>query len=78
MRTNTTFPENNNLLGDLSISESYKNQCSVSKQCSGKGCKKIAKNLLMISFVNKRGYFCDECTHDLLSEQLAVRLSPSS
>ena len=75
---NNTISEDNNLFADLTISESYNNHYSESKQCSGKGCKKIAKNLLMISFVNKRGYFCDECTHDLLAEQLAVRLSPSS
>lgn len=75
---NNNLTEDNNLLGNLTISESYKNMYSVSKQCSGKGCTKIAKNLLMISFVNKRGYFCDECTRYLLTEQLAVRLSPSS
>ena len=67
---NNTISEDNNL--DLTISESYK------KQCSGKGCTKIAKNLLLILFVNKKGYFCDECTRNLLTEQLAVSLSPSS
>ena len=75
---NNTISENNNLFADLTVSESYENQYSRSKQCSGKGCKKIAKNPLLISFVNKRGYFCDECTRDLLAEQLAVRLSLSS
>jgi hypothetical protein len=75
---NNTISEANNLFADLTISESYSNHYSESKQGSGKGCKKVANNLLLISFVNKRGYFCDKCTHDLLAEQLAVRLSPSS
>ena len=73
---NNTISEDNNLYADLTTSESY--EISRSKQCSGKGCKKVANNLLMISYVNKSGFFCDECTHDLLTEQLAVRLSPSS
>ncbi|MFZ0556559.1 MAG: hypothetical protein WAM26_14860 [Nitrososphaeraceae archaeon] len=73
-----TASEDNNLFDGLVVSESYHNQYSASNQCSGKGCTKIAKNLLMISYINKRGYFCDECACDLLIKQLAIRLSPPS
>jgi hypothetical protein len=50
-------------------------QDSLWRRCSGRECIGTAKNLLMIHYIRKRGYFCDECTHDLLTAELAVRLS---
>ena len=75
---NNTTSEDNNLLGNLTIPESYKNKYSASKQCSGKGCTKIAKNLLTILYINKKGYFCDDCTSDLLTKQLAMTIQKVS
>ena len=71
---NSTTSEGNNLFDDLGNSESCQNQNSASMQCSGKDCTNIAKNLLLISYINKKGYFCDECTSDLLTKQLAIRI----
>jgi hypothetical protein len=28
----------------------------------------------MILYVNKKGYFCDDCTHDLLAKELAAKI----
>lgn len=53
-------------------------QNSLQRKCSGKECTKNAKSMLEILYINKRGYFCDECTHDLLAAELAVRLSEPS
>jgi hypothetical protein len=71
---NNTTSEGINLFDGLSVYESSQDQNTISKQCSGKGCTKIAKNLLLISYINKKGYFCDVCTSDLLTMQLAVRV----
>jgi hypothetical protein len=73
-----TISEDKNLFDDSTASESNQNQHSASKQCSGKDCTRIARNLLMILYINKKGYFCDECTHDLLSRQLAKRIQEVS
>lgn len=70
-----TTSEDNNLFDN---SESNQNQSSMSKQCSGKECTRTAKNLLSISYINKKGYFCDECTLDLLTKQLAIRIQEVS
>lgn len=50
---------------------------STGKLCSGKECPKSAKNCLEILFINKRGYFCEECTRDLLAKKLAVSVQES-
>ena len=70
--------EHNNLFDNLVISKSYQNQNSVPKQCSGKGCTQNAKNLLLILYINKKGYFCDECSRDLITRQLAIRIQEVS
>lgn len=51
-------------------SDTYQNYKE--RRCSGRECTKSAKNLLAILFINKRGYFCDECARDLLAKKLAV------
>ena len=48
-------------------------QNSVSERCSGRDCTNIAKNLLTILYIKKTGYFCDDCTQDLLARDLAIR-----
>ena len=73
---NNTKSEGNNLFDSLAISETYQNQ--LSNQCSGKGCTKIANNLLTILYINKKGYFCDDCTSDLLTKQLAMTIQKVS
>jgi hypothetical protein len=50
------------------------NSCQPQQQCSAKGCSKNAENLLSILYINKRGYFCDECARDLMSGKLAISL----
>jgi hypothetical protein len=75
---NNTTPEDNNLFDDLAIHQSNQGSNATSRQCSGKGCTKIAKNLLTISYINKKGYFCDECTRDLVTKHLAIRIQEVS
>jgi hypothetical protein len=70
----STTSEGINFFDDSAKPKSTQSQNSTLVQCSGKGCRNLAKNLLMISFVKKTGYFCDECAHDLLNEQLATRV----
>jgi predicted SprT family Zn-dependent metalloprotease len=43
-------------------------------KCSGKGCQNAPTTLLKINYINKVGYFCDSCTHDLLHGELAVKI----
>jgi|GEM_PF-1424964 hypothetical protein len=73
---NTKTFGDNNLFGKSILLKQFPG-CKTSTRglCSGKKCKRMAKNLLMISFIKKTGYFCDECTHDLLTAELAERVS---
>lgn len=73
---NTSTLGNNNLFGKSISSNKQSSECekSIHRLCSGRKCARIAKNLLMISYIKKAGYFCDECAHDLLAAELAVRL----
>jgi hypothetical protein len=64
-----------NSLSTIPKTQSKDCQNYLHRQCSGRGCTKDAKILLEILYINKRGYFCDECTSDLLSKGLAVRAS---
>ena len=75
---NNITSEGNDLCDNVAISKSCQEQDSASSHCSGKGCTKIAKNLLLILYINKTGYFCDGCTSDLLTKQLAVRIQEGS
>lgn len=43
------------------------------KDCAGKDCKRKGRTLLKINFLNKKGYFCDSCTADLLQSEIAVK-----
>jgi len=45
------------------------------KECAGKGCKGGGKTLLRIKYLNKKGYFCNSCTADLLQSEIAVKES---
>jgi hypothetical protein len=40
------------------------------KECAGKGCEKVGIHCLKIVFLNKIGWFCDDCKNDLLFEKL--------
>ncbi len=40
-------------------------------RCAGKNCKNKAKHELKVLYLNKIGYFCDQCTKDLLSLEIA-------
>jgi hypothetical protein len=37
------------------------------KECAGKYCENNGINRLRILYINKIGYFCDSCTHQLLA-----------
>jgi hypothetical protein len=41
------------------------------KECAGKGCQNMGVHYLKIVFLNKFGWFCDDCKNDLLSDRLA-------
>jgi hypothetical protein len=71
---NNTTAEHNNLFPDpvLSTIQSPVYQNYTGNWCSDRRCPKSAKNLLEILFINKRGYFGDECTRDLLARKLVV------
>ena len=43
------------------------------KECAGKDCKGEGKILLRIKYLNKKGYFCNSCTADLLQSEIAVK-----
>lgn len=58
----------------VSHMQTSENQYQLQRQCSGRGCSKNAKNLLAILYINKKGYFCDECARDLLAGKLAISL----
>jgi hypothetical protein len=36
------------------------------KQCAGKGCGQKANSIFEIKYLHKTGYFCDNCSKDLL------------
>jgi hypothetical protein len=76
---NYTISGHNNLIPNPVFSESQYAGCQnyMGKQCSGRECTKSAKNLLEIIFINKKGFFCDECTHELLAKKLAVSVQES-
>lgn len=42
-------------------------------KCAGKNCKKLGKTKLKICFINKFGYFCNECADYLLKYDLALK-----
>ena len=69
---NNITSKDNNLFDNSTTSESYQNQYS--KQCSGRDCTKIAGNLLTILYINKKGYFCDDCAHELITKKLETKL----
>jgi hypothetical protein len=46
--------------------------------CAGIGCRNIPSVCLMIKYVKKSGWFCDDCAQDLLRLELAERLEGKS
>ena len=42
------------------------------KMCAGIHCNKAAKRRLRILYINKSGWFCDDCSRDLLNLDLGV------
>jgi hypothetical protein len=40
------------------------------KQCAGRNCSKSGINPLNIIYINKIGWFCDDCKKDLLDLKL--------
>lgn len=40
--------------------------------CIRKGCGKAASNSLAINYLNKKGWFCDECKTELMKEGLVI------
>jgi hypothetical protein len=39
--------------------------------CAGKECKNKGNRVLMIRYLDKIGYFCEDCANDLLRSELA-------
>ena len=46
------------------------NDSQVYKKCYGLHCNKIAKRRLRILYINKSGWFCDDCSRDLIDLDL--------
>lgn len=40
--------------------------------CIRKGCGKAASNSLAINYLNKSGWFCDDCKAELMKEGLVI------
>lgn len=68
--------QDNNLYQSLNYDSGDSLTKSPSK-CNCKGCEKSGKTLLKINYINKTGYFCENCAEDLLSEELAVKAGNS-
>lgn len=64
--------QDNNLNQSLNF-DSGNNLTKSPSKCIGKGCENFGKTLLKINYINKTGYFCDNCAEDLLHEELAVK-----
>ncbi|MGI0043737.1 MAG: hypothetical protein ACRD47_08500 [Nitrososphaeraceae archaeon] len=76
---NNTTSKHNNLFPNPVFTRPYPStyQNYSGKRCSGRDCTKSAKNLLDVLFINKRGFFCDECACDLLANKLVVSVHES-
>lgn len=47
------------------------------RECAGKGCNNHAENQLKICYVEKYGWFCEDCKELLLKEGLIVEMRKS-
>jgi hypothetical protein len=47
------------------------------RKSAGKYCENIGKRTLEIKYINKKGDFCDSCSHDLLQQELATVIEES-
>ena len=75
---NNITSKDNNLFDNSTTSESYQNQYSSSKRVQVRDCAKIAGNLLTILYINKKGYFCDECAHELITQETRKKIQEMS
>jgi hypothetical protein len=48
------------------------------KECAGRGCQNIGVHNLKIIFLNKSGWFCDDCRNGLILDKLIDGNSQSS
>jgi hypothetical protein len=48
------------------------------KECAGKGCHNVGIHYLEIIFLNKSGWFCEQCGSDLIVSGLAKGLGLGS
>jgi hypothetical protein len=53
------------------MNSSYQNTIPRYKQCAGKGCNREGLRPLKIRFLNKTGWFCENCKSDLIKHNLA-------
>ncbi len=52
----------------------YNNRLQGYKKCAGLRCENKAKIMLKVKFINKNGYFCEQCASDLIKSELVENL----
>lgn len=43
--------------------------------CYGLGCLNAGRHVLLIALINRKGFFCDKCKHELESSDLVIHES---
>jgi hypothetical protein len=74
---NIASDDNNLYQSEISFgsNSNFCNPTTSKPKCMGKGCEYCGRILLKIKYINKIGYFCDNCAKDLLVEGLAISTS---
>ena len=55
----------------------HENNAQGSKSCYGRICKNQGTNLLNIIYINKTGWFCDDCKNELVNLNLTEKIEKS-